>query len=263
MKKHLLLKALLAATFITSSASAKSPFPLSKDTIVIKQHPHVRKFFIGTALDAGIFSSASIEHTYYNILGEPIGTKNSMGTLRFTYVINFGVTFNYNPSRFFGLYTGLDLKNVGYIEKNDFTGQRTYKRRTYNLGIPVGIKIGNMADRKSYGFLGAGIDAPFNYREKTFTVRNQKTKYNEWFSDATPNLMPYVFAGVAIRRGISIKAQYYLNNYLNPDYVRNGYKPNEGTTVHLMLLSLGFTSPFGKNPDMIKKRVTDLNTSSM
>jgi len=262
MTKYPFLKALLVTTLISPPAFAKIP-PASADSIVIKQFPHVRKFYIGSALDAGIFSTAMIEHTLYDINGQPIGTKSSYGTLRFTYVINFGLTFNYNPGRYFGLYTGLDIKNVGFIEKFNTATKYTVKRRTYNVGVPVGIKIGNMADRKGYAFLGGGIDVPINYREKTFTVRTQKTKYNEWFSDATPMIMPYVFAGLAIRRGVSFKAQYYLNNYLNPDYLRNGYYANRGTTVHLMLLSLGFTQPFGKNPDIIKKRVADLHTATM
>src|SRR6185312_6277682 len=106
------------------------------------------------------------------------------------------------------------LKNVGFIEKRADT---TIKHRTYNLGIPIGLKFGNMRDR-SYFFLGAGCDAPINYREKEFIKRGDKQKFNEWFSDRTPALMPYVFAGVSMAPGLTLKLQYYLNNYMNPDF---------------------------------------------
>ncbi len=260
MTKYL-LTTLFIALFITSAASAKIPGAAAKDSIVIKTRPHVRKFFIGTALDAGIFSLATIQRDYTNALGAPIGSTTSYSTLRFSYILNFGLTFNFNFGRHFGVYTGVDLKNIGFIEK--LSGGETQKQRTYNIGAPIGIKIGNMADKREYLFFGGGVDAPFNYKEKRFVIRSQKTKFNEWFSDATPSIMPYVFAGFAIPHGISFKFQYYPNNYINPDYYRAGFIPNEATTVHLMLLSIGFTAPFGKNPDIVKKHVADLKTSTM
>ncbi len=261
MTKHLFTAALSFALF-SANASAKTTETAASDSIAIKLRPHVRKFFIGSGLDAGIFSVAALQHQQYAINGDPLGMSNTTySTLRFSYIINFGLTFNYNFNRHVGVYTGIDMKNIGFIEK--LSSGMTRKQRTYNLGVPVGIKIGNMADRRGYIFLGGGIDAPFNYRQKSFVNRSQKTKYNEWFSDATPAIMPYVFAGVAIPRGVSVKFQYYPNNYVNPDYTRNSYQVNYGRTVHLMLLSIGFTSPFGKNHDLVKKRVTDLKTSSM
>jgi len=261
MTKYLFINTLVLLFFVTSAASAKIPGAQEKDSIAIKARPNVRKFFIGTALDAGIFSTASIQQNYYNALGEQIGSKTTYGTLRFSYIINFGLTFNFNFGRHFGVYTGVDLKNIGFIEKPN--GSETIKQRTYNVGAPIGIKIGNMADKREYLFFGGGADVPINYKEKSFVVRNQKTKYNEWFSNATPLVMPYVFAGVAIPHGISFKFQYYPNNYINPDYSKNNYAMNYGKTVHLMLLSIGFTAPFGKNPDIVKKRVADLKTSTM
>ena len=247
--------------FTVSAASAKIPGATDKDSITIKMRPHVRKFFIGTALDAGILSSATIDRKYQSYFGGPVTTSSTYGTIRFSYILNFGLTFNFNFGRHFGVYTGADIKNIGFIEKPASGG--TVKQRTYNLGAPIGIKIGNMADKRSYFFFGGGADFHINYKEKTFEIRNQKTKYNEWFSNATPMFMPYVFAGFVVPHGISFKFQYYPNNFVNPDYSRNGYQMNAGTTVHLMLLSLGFTAPWGKKQDIVKKRVSDLKTSTM
>ena len=261
MKKSLLLSLLLISGIITSSTYAKMP---ASDSGSVKMRPPIRKFYIGTGTDAGIFSTAMIQKTAQ--VPNPGGgytntTTNSMGILRFSYVINVGLTFNFNLSRHLGVYTGVDLKNIGFIEHAN--NSTTIKRRTYNIGAPIGIKIGNMAAKGSYLFLGGGADIPVNYKEKSFIVRNQKTKFNEWFSSATPSVMPYIFAGFAVRNTVSFKLQYYTGNFLNPDYIKSGYPSAYGYDVHLILLSLGFPMPLGGHKDMVKKHVADLNTATM
>jgi hypothetical protein len=245
--------------FATSGLYAQKK---TSDTSKIKKIlPPIEKFYIGNSFDGAIFSTAFIQRTA--MVTNPNGTtstvtNNSLGTLRFTYFINFGLTFNYNFARHFGAYTGIDIKNIGFIEQD--ASANIVKRRTYNVGIPVGIKIGNMAWKKSYLFLGAGIDAPINYKEKSFVIRSNKTKYNEWFSDATPQIMPYVFAGAVINRGLSFKVQYYPNNFLNPEYTRKGIKPFAGTDVQLLAFSVGIAARYGKHHDIVKKQITELNT---
>jgi len=228
-----------------------------------KDHSYIEKFYIGSGLDAGIFSTATIKHSYPSPVGGNGYTTNTNGTLRFSYVINYGVTFNTNLNRHFGIYTGIDLKNIGFIEKNN-SGE-TVKRRTYNLGAPLGFKVGNMKRKKSYLFLGGGLDFPVNYKEKVFAVRDQKSKFNEWFSTRTPLLMPYLFIGVKIKSNITFKFQYYPNNYLNPDYVAsNGTIPYYGYNVHLILFSLGYDMHFGKHKDdVVKNTITKPTISTL
>ena len=117
--------------------------------------------------------------------------------------------------------------------------------RSYNVGIPLGIKIGNMDDKKAFGFIGGGIDKPINYKQKQYLVRNQKTvNFNEWFSGRTPQLMPYVFIGAAINQGAVFKLQYYPGNFLNPDFkTSKGLEPNYGYDVHVLVLSIGYWIP--------------------
>ncbi len=233
--------------FILSAFSAAAKMPAEDTGSMKKTAPPLQRFYVGGSMDGAIFSTASGT--------TPINSKIS--TVRFTYGFNLGASFNWNLGRHFGVYTGLDLKNIGFIEKYNAV---TTKRRTYNLGVPVGIKIGNMSPKKMYVFLGGGADVPLNYRVKTFTVRNEKTKYNEWFSNATPLIMPYVFAGLALNHGFTIKAQYYPNNYLNPDYIYKGAKVNAGYDVQLILFSLGFYMNYSRHHDMVKKHVTEMNT---
>ena len=250
MKDKVLLFTLFASFLIIFTASAKKPVADTGNQKKIL--PPVQRFYIGTAFDGAIFSSATIQE---NQSGTVI---NKTGTVRFSDVINFGFTFNYNVGRHFGIYTGIDMKNLGFIEKN--SAGLTVKRRTYNIGVPVGIKIGNMVTARPYLFLGGGVDAPFNYREKTFTIRDQKTKFSEWFSNRTPALMPYVFAGGSVYHGITVKVQYYPGNFLNPNFkTSGGSQPYLGYDVQIFLLSLGFPVQLSKHHDIVKKQVTGLN----
>jgi len=186
MKKYLLLSLLCISSLTASVAYAQQA---SDSGSAKKPLQPIRKFYVGTATDAGMFSSATIQKPGTPVLnpgggGYTYPTSNTIGILRFSYIINFGFTFNFNLARHFGLYTGIDLKNIGFIEKN--SSDVTIKRRTYNIGAPIGIKIGNMAAKGSYLFFGGGMDLPLNYKEKYFVVRNEKSKYNQWFSSATP-----------------------------------------------------------------------------
>jgi hypothetical protein len=229
-------------------------FTISAQTAVIdtgKMKPPIQKFYLGTAFDGGIFSSATIKEDEAGVM------TNKLGIIRFSYVLNFGVTFNYNYNRHLGAYAGIDVKNIGFIEKN--ADAATVKRRTYNLGVPLGVKAGNMAAKRAYIFLGGGADLPFNYREKTFIIRDQKTKFSEWFSDRTPSIMPYVFAGAAVTQGFTIKVQYYPNNFFNPDFTTNGSQPYASYDVHLILVSIGLTVPLSKRHDIVTKQVSGLN----
>jgi len=260
MKYKFTLASFIFLTFfisVTDTAEAQLPVTDTAKKIL----PPVRKFYVGTALDGGIFSTALIKQTVTSLTNPPVqSTTNTIGIIRFTYFFNFGVTFNLNFSRHIGIFSGIDVKNIGYIDKDN--GQETVKRRSYNIGAPLGIKIGNMVTKKPYVFLGGGIDLPFNYKEKTFVVRDEKTKFNEWFSQRTAATMPYVFAGFAINHGITFKVQYYPGNFLNPNYTNNGAQPYAGTTVNLILFSLGYAIPLSKKHDIVKEHVADLKTNN-
>jgi hypothetical protein len=125
---------------------------------------------------------------------------------------------------------------MGFIDKY---GDSTVKRRVYSLGIPLGIKLGDLRNR-NFAIAGGGVDVPFNYRETGFVHRGEKAKFNEWFSDRTPPVMPFVFAGYSFNPGFTLKLQYYPGNFFNQDFTENmGVKPYTNYDVHLLLLSIG------------------------
>lgn len=190
----------------------------------------IRKWYVTNAMDGAIFSTS--------ILDKP-GKDRYLSTLRFSYFFNVGLHFNYNYDEHFGIYTGVGIRNIGLIEKN---GDTTIKRRVYTLNVPVGFKIGNLG-KKNYLILGGGIDVPFNYREKRYTERRDKEIFNEWFTDRTPSVMPYLQLGAMFNPGIALNVQFFPNNFFNTDYTEtvNGtvVKPYKGYDARLLHLTLG------------------------
>jgi hypothetical protein len=200
-----------------------------------------------------IFSLAAIDHTnaYY-----PNG--NSEGNiLRFSPFFCLQTNFNYDISKNFGTYLGLTIRNIGFIydqwqvpnpEVAGETKMLKKKFRTYNLGLPVGIKIGLMDKVFVYG--GYEIEYPFNYKEKTFDGDDkQEEKVNVWFSDRVEQLQHGFFAGLQLPYGANLKFKYYLSNFHNMDYVdNNGIKPYDGLKANVFYFALSF-DPFKNMKD--------------
>lgn len=181
-----------------------------------------------------------------NVFGTSMFTKHGvyqgMTTVRYTTFMHVGTNMHYNFNKYSGLFVGLNFKNIGFIEKYENVDS-TAIRRAFTVGVPVGLKFGNM-DKGNALLIGGGVDLPFHYKEKGFIKRNNKEKTREWFSNRTATYLPYVFVGIQIKSSIVIKAQYYPTNFMNPDFTINEggvtYKPYDGYNVNLLLFSLGF-----------------------
>ncbi len=132
------------------------------------------------AQDQKVYTTSSIEYLFSWSDVTDNGQKLS-GPIRFAPVFNFQNAVNKDFSEKVGLFLGLSMNNVGFIyDEDEFTRKKV---RSYNLGIPVGFKIGNM--NGAYLFGGYTVEFPLNYKEKTF-INEEKTKFNTWFSDRTP-----------------------------------------------------------------------------
>jgi hypothetical protein len=146
-------------------------------------------------------------------------TSNEGSVLRWAPVFNFQSSINYDLGRAFGLMAGIAVRNQGYIyDFKNVDGARFKKKfRTYNLGIPVGIKIGNMDG--IYIFGGYEFELPFHYKEKTFDVDGSKiNKFTSWFSDRNQKTMQSLFAGIQMKGGTQIKFKYYLTELHNQNF---------------------------------------------
>lgn len=142
-------------------------------------------------------------------------------------------------SQHFGWFTGLSLRNVGFIyDESDLIRK---KFRTYNLGIPVAIKIGNMDQTYVYG--GYELEIPFNYKEKTFVSGEKRDKFNHWFSNRVNPINHTVFVGVRLRYGTSVRLKYYLTPFFNETFETldgqgQRVRPYENLNAHLFYFSI-------------------------
>lgn len=193
-----------------------------------------------------LLAEAQSEDTYVTTGGEWIfsfgGTDND-GAIRFSPVVNFQVNLNRDVTENFGFYTGVAMRNVGFIWDDPDSAQIRKKFRTYNIGIPVGLKLGDTNGMMLFG--GYELEIPFNYKEKTFVNEKKEDKFSVYFSDRVPNLYHALFAGIQFYSGISLKFKYYLTNFHNRSYteVVNGVEvmPYQDLESNVFYLSLNFS----------------------
>jgi len=162
-----------------------------------------------------IFSFAEIESP------EGIDREQNM---RWSPVFNLAWHYNYNLTDYFGLNAGLGIRNVGFIVKGDTLDLEDYdidrkKYRSYNLGIPLGFKVGRLDQENPLFFFGGyEIEFPFHFKEKEFDGGDKLRKRTDWFSDRTEAFQQAVFLGIQVPGGFSLKAKYYLTDFFNSDF---------------------------------------------
>jgi hypothetical protein len=143
--------------------------------------------------------------------------------MRFTCFLHLGEYVHVDFNNNIGMFTGLALRNVGIMTKDGINDpinmndqQNKVVRRSYDLGVPLAIKLG-VFDKKVYVFGGAEYEMLFHYKEK-YWIDGQKHKSNEWFSNKTNFFVPSVFAGVQFPGGLHMQFKYYLGDFLNNSY---------------------------------------------
>lgn len=187
-----------------------------------------RFFFLLFAL-AGLYTTGNAQKqphkTYWTTGGELIFAFNNAKDsgaavdrgMRFSFFFHLSHRFHIDFNKHTGFSAGAGIRNIGFVTKNEEAPNTRIMRRSYNLGIPVMLKLGDM-DRDRYFFVGAEGELLFHYKEKFCVGRDRVAKNTEWFSDKTQRFMPSVFAGYQPSAGISFKMQVYLANFMNQDY---------------------------------------------
>ena len=163
--------------------------------------------------------------------------------LRFAPVFNLQGNLNKDFNKKFGLFTGLALRNVGYIVNGykDPSDNLLYKKkfRSYNLGVPLGFKIGTVDQCFFYG--GYEVEVAMAYKEKTFEGRDKTSKITGWFSDRQELFQHGFFAGVQFPYGGNLKFKYYVSEFHNRNFTNsNGVKPYAGLKTNVFYFSLSF-----------------------
>lgn len=177
---------------------------------------------------------------------------NSLSTnLRWTIFLHFGQYVNIDFGKNFGLYSGLALRNVGFImnENQSFGDQEDVLMkhifRTYNLGLPLAIKIGSL-DKHFYFYGGAEYEWQFQFKHKYWpsgngSRSNEKVKYTAWFTDEVRYFVPSVFAGIQFPAGINLQFKYYLQSLLNQDFKdSNGNQIYKDMNVQIFYIALSY-----------------------
>lgn len=179
-----------------------------------------------------IFSFASIQQN----------DANGGSKLRFSPAVNFQVMLNKDVSKNFGLFTGLALRNVGYI-MDDYkdTANHIYKKkfRSYNIGIPVGIKVGNL--ERTFFYAGYEAEFPISYKEKTFDNGDKIDKITGWFSNRQETFQHGFLVGIQFPYATNLKFKYYLSGFHNQDFTRSdGVRPYAALNSNIYYFSLCF-----------------------
>jgi len=180
-----------------------------------------------------IFSFADVSQT----------GSNANTNLRFAPVINLQTFVHKDFSNSFGLFSGIAVRNVGYRMDGykDPSDNLTYKKafRSYNVGIPIGFKIGQMD--KIYFYGGYEIELGFLYKEKTYEDGDKVDKITGWFSSRQNVWQSSLMAGVQLPYGANIKFKYYLTEFHNRDYTNSsGIKPYADLNSQVFYFSLSF-----------------------
>lgn len=198
-------------------------------------------FIGGRAQDKKVYTTTSGELIFSFASVDYNGSEEG-SIMRFSPFFNLQNWVNFDKTEKFGFFTGLDLRNVGFIYDVDETTRKKY--RTYSIGIPVGVKLGNLSDK--FLFFGYELEIPINYKEKTFIDEDKEDKDNIWFTSRVPAINHSLMAGVQLPHGATLKFKYYLTNFFNEDYKASDgqggtYKPYENTNVNIFYFSLSFS----------------------
>jgi hypothetical protein len=160
--------------------------------------------------------------------------------IRFAPVFNLQYWVHYDFHKRMGLFSGLAVRNVGFIyQEHDSPIKKKF--RTYNLGLPVAFKWGN--PKKFFLFAGYELEIPINYKEKTFDDGHKTDKFNVWFGNRTPTFSHSFMIGIQLPLGTCLKFKYYLSNFFNPNYEEldsqgNVYRPYAQFNAHVFYFSL-------------------------
>jgi len=133
--------------------------------------------------------------------------RSESPNIRWAPVVNLQSFINRDLSKYFGLFSGIAVRNVGYIYENytNPSDDIVYKKkfRSYNVGFPLGIKFGDLDNLFFYG--GYELEFPFVYKEKTFDGGDKINKITGWFSHRQELVQHGFLVGVQFPRGINVK----------------------------------------------------------
>lgn len=193
-----------------------------------------------------LYSSWGLEFifSFADVNADPIGVSVS-NVIRFAPFVNVQWLLNYDLNKNVGVFSGIDVRNLGLIREDlSQDPQLKFKHRVYTLGLPIGVKIGNI-DGRIFAYLGGQIEWAWNYKEKRFENNTKVHKFVEWNSKRVNQWQTSVFIGMNFHYGLNIKFKYYFDNLLNQDFIQydatgGSSKPYAGQNSQIFYFSLNF-----------------------
>jgi hypothetical protein len=181
--------------------------------------------------------------------------KDAEVITRFSPVFNIQIQAHKDFAPKLGFFTGFNIRNVGYIWDDPDSVNYRYKARSYTVGIPVALKLGNV--KENYLFGGYEIEFPFNFKQKVFINEDKKDKVTSWFSPRTPTIYQSWFAGIRFKYGTELKFKYYMTNFFNKDYTANdngvSVKPYANINANVFYVSLSIQLMKGTHVNISNK----------
>nr|WP_321451902.1 hypothetical protein [uncultured Carboxylicivirga sp.] len=153
------------------------------------------------------------------------GGQSISNNLRFTAFLHLGQYVHLDFNDAIGFYSGVALRNIGFITEDDALGMEKEKHRSYTLGIPLALKLGSFRNN-FYLYGGAEYELLFHYKYK-YWEDGKKYKTTEWFSDRTNRFVPSAFVGIQLPKGLNLKFKYYLDDFLNTDFKKGDNPRND------------------------------------
>lgn len=191
-------------------------------------------------------TDAALADPNYELVGNP---------LRFTCFFHLGQYVHMDFTNSIGLFTGLAVRNVGFIsderiDLNPTDGESNLEdfkiiRRSYTLGVPLVFKLGSFKNH-TYIFGGGEYELAYAFKEKYWNSHSRsgsKTKSTQWFGAQTPTFIPSAIAGVQFPGGVNIKFKYYLDNFIDNTYSNPNNPISDLTryeTTQVMYISLSW-----------------------
>jgi hypothetical protein len=144
---------------------------------------------------------------------------------RFTLFFHYGQYSNYDLNKNIGIFSGFGIRNIGLISDENLIVNGDYQkfkiiRRAYTIGIPLGLKLGNISDN-FYLYGGGEYEWAFHFKEKyweSYSRSGIKTKHGQWFGNQVNTFLPSFFVGIQFPKGLNLKFKYYLTDFLNSNY---------------------------------------------
>lgn len=175
----------------------------------------------------------------FSFANPTINGVSAPNTVRFSPFFNIQTIVHHDLSEHFGILTGFSIRNVGFIFDDPANPGTYYKTRNYTVGLPLGIKFGNLEGR--FLFAGYEIEFPFAYKQKKFVNDEKVETEDDWFSRRTPSIYHTLFLGVGLVEGTQLKFKYYLTNWFNKGYTAaDNTQPYANFDANVFYLSLSF-----------------------